>query len=75
MNRQPGLSPHTALEIDFRECSLCVCPFFVDLSSVFHLSFKRSVSVRSTFNARFGLAFALNENGKVPVRYRPNDSN
>ena len=30
----------------------------------FHLPFKRSPSVQCTFNARFALAFSLNENGK-----------
>ena len=42
---------------------LCFVPssIFVDLLSVFRLPFKRSLSVRCTFNARF----ALNENGKV----------
>ena len=39
-------------------------PFFMDLLSVFRLSFKRSLSVRCMFNARFVLAFTLNENGK-----------
>ena len=44
-------------------------PFFVDLSFVFRLSFKRSLSVRCTFNAHFALAFAQSENGKGLFNY------
>ena len=46
------------------------CLFFVDLSFVFRLSFKRSLAVRGNFNARFALAFALSENGKGTFQLR-----
>ena len=44
----------------FIVCSSCLRPF-MDLSFVFCLSFKGSLFIRCAFNARFALAFALNQ--------------